>query len=184
MGENQFFNGCWNFSDFGVIDAKVGKKGLNMSKEENTVTLIEALDEETLMEESIEFQQGDFETMEDSEMSCMGTEEVITTEETVETIIPDMEPELSSIAPMEEKIIHSAALVPPSQMPTSNVVFQTKPTLQRVPLSIQVIWMIAFSVLEKEPFFLCFTSPGKMISVNFEWRKFGNETIKFLAIIK
>ena len=83
------------------------------------------------------FPSSDFETLEDiqAELECMNAEEVITStehvEEEPETIIPDIEmTDISTPEVQSEQIIYTTA-----NQNNQNVIFQTKPTLQRVPVS-------------------------------------------------
>ncbi|XP_024937498.1 protein lin-54 homolog isoform X2 [Cephus cinctus] len=87
-----------------------------------------------------QYSSNDFETFANiqAELECMNAEEVMTTDEEHiviernvdnETIIPDVEmPDVSDVQP--EQILYTAA-----NQNTQNIIFQTKPTLQRVPVS-------------------------------------------------
>ncbi|XP_076297256.1 protein lin-54 homolog isoform X2 [Lasioglossum baleicum] len=123
------------------------------NKGQSTRTLVEplALDSRTLGDvdlsalslshNSEQYSSNDFEAFANiqAELECMNAEEVITTDEEhiivernieTDTIVPDVEMHEVSNQAQEEHIIYTTA----NQI-NQNIVFQTKPTLQRLPAS-------------------------------------------------
>lgn len=129
-----------------VVDSKTVKVSDKMSI--NKTTLVESLGDGdlatlALATSSERYSSSDFETLEDiqAELECMNAEEVITSqEEEAETIIPDIEmTDLSSSEVQSEQIVYTTA-----NQNNQNVIFQTKPTLQRVPVSAMQARLLVF----------------------------------------
>ncbi|XP_076640391.1 protein lin-54 homolog [Colletes latitarsis] len=126
---------------------------MSINKGQNARALVEplALDSRTLGDGDLsalslshnneQYSSNDFEAFANiqAELECMNAEEVMTTEEEhiiiernieTETIVPDVEMTEVSDQVQEEHIIYTTA-----NQNNQNIVFQTKPTLQRLPTS-------------------------------------------------
>ncbi|KOC67673.1 Protein lin-54 like protein [Habropoda laboriosa] len=126
---------------------------MSVNKGQNARALVEplALDSRTLGDGDLsalslshnneQYSSNDFEAFANiqAELECMNAEEVMTTEEEhiiiernieTETIVPDVEMTEVSEQAQEEHIIYTTA-----NQNNQNIVFQTKPTLQRLPAS-------------------------------------------------
>lgn len=126
---------------------------MSVNKGQNARALVEplALDSRTLGDGDLsalslshnneQYSSNDFEAFANiqAELECMNAEEVMTTDEEhiiierniqTETIVPDVEMTEVSGQVQEEHIIYTTA-----NQNNQNIVFQTKPTLQRLPAS-------------------------------------------------
>ena len=126
---------------------------MSVNKGPNARALVEplALDSRTLGDGDLsalslshnneQYSSNDFEAFANiqAELECMNAEEVMTTDEEhiiierniqTETIVPDVEMTEVSGQAQEEHIIYTTA-----NQNNQNIVFQTKPTLQRLPAS-------------------------------------------------
>lgn len=126
----------------------------------------------SLSHSSSQYTNNDFQTLENiqAEFECMNAEEVMTTEEESvtlarkiesETIVPDIEMSDASENVQSEQIIYTAANQ--NNQNNQNLIFQTKPTLQRVPVSaiqvkqrFQLTYDIKFTLRNKKR---CFVLP-------------------------
>ncbi|XP_066594732.1 protein lin-54 homolog [Prorops nasuta] len=126
---------------------------MSINKGQNARALVEplALDPRTLGDGDLsalslshsneQYTSNDFEAFANiqAELECMNAEEVIATEEQIiieqnnetETIIPDVEMADVPLQVQNEQIVYTSA----NQQNNQNIIFQTKPTLQRIPVS-------------------------------------------------
>ncbi|OAD54388.1 Protein lin-54 like protein [Eufriesea mexicana] len=130
---------------------------MSVNKGQNARALVEplALDSRTLGDGDLsalslshnneQYSSNDFEAFANiqAELECMNAEEVMTTDEEhiiiernieTETIVPDVEMTEVSEQAQEEHIIYTTA-----NQNNQNIIFQTKPTLQRLPASTSIM---------------------------------------------